>query len=267
MTQGTPNPEPPPFVEAPALKRFSMHVRHGFFGRAGGASEGIYRSLNCGYGSSDRNEYVRENRRRAALALGGSPDRLVTVHQIHSARAVTVSEPFPIGQIPEADALVSKTPGLILGALAADCAPVLLCDPHAGVIAAAHAGWKGAVAGIIESAVEAMVALGADPGRMAAAVGPCLTQESFEVGPDMADRVLDASSWAEPLFEPGAGDRQHFDLKRYALGKLSRLGVAHADALADDTLSDDAGYFSSRRASKNGDPDYGRNLSAIMLLA
>lgn len=267
MTQATPNIDTPPFLEAPALKRFSMHVQHGFFGRAGGTSEGIFRSLNCGYGSRDQSEKVRENRRRASQALGGSPDRLVTVHQVHSARAITVSAPFPVGQVPEADALVTNTPGLILGALAADCAPVLLCDPHAGVVAAVHAGWKGAVGGIIESAVEAMMALGADPGRMAAAVGPCLTQASFEVGPDLVEKVLDASPWAEPLFDAGAGDRQQFDLKRYALGKLSRLGVAHVDALADDTLSDPAGYFSSRRASQNGEPDYGRNLSAIMLLA
>ncbi len=266
MTQSTPNVEPPPFTEAPALKRLSMHMQHGFFGRVGGVSEGIYRSLNCGYGSRDQTEKVRENRRRVSLALGGSPDRLVTVHQVHSARAVTITEPFPVGQIPEADALVTKTPGLILGALAADCAPVLLCDPHAGVVAAAHAGWKGAVGGIIESTVEAMVALGADPSRMVAAVGPCLTQASFEVGPDLMEKVLDPSPWAEALFAAGTGDRLQFDLKRYALGKLSRLGVAHSDALADDTLSDAAGYFSNRRASKNGEPDYGRNLSAIMLL-
>jgi YfiH family protein len=257
---------PPPFIEAPALKRFSLHIRHGFFGRRGGVSTGIYRSLNCGYGSADDNMKVRENRRRVCLAMGVGADRLATVYQVHSARAVVIDKPFETGKIPEADAIVTKRPGLLIGALAADCAPVLLADPHAGVAASVHAGWKGAVAGVIEAAVEAMIAQGANPGKMTAAVGPCLTQASFEVGPDLVDKVLDASPWAEPLFEPGAGDRQHFDLKRYALGKLTRLGVAQADALADDTLSDPAGYFSNRWAVKNGEPDYGRNLSAIMLL-
>jgi YfiH family protein len=259
-------PPPPPYVETPALKRLSMHVRHGFFGRPGGVSTGIYRSLNAGYGSGDDMAKVRENRRRICHALGAEADRLVTVHQVHSARAVIVDKPFEAGAIPQADALVTKRPGLLLGALAADCAPVLIAEPHAGVIAAAHAGWKGAVAGVIEAAVEAMISLGADPGRMTAAVGPCLSQASFEVGPDLVDKVLDVSDWAEPLFEPGAGDRQYFDLKRYALGKLSRLGVAQADALADDTLTDPDGYFSNRWAVKRGEPDYGRNLSAIMLL-
>lgn len=258
--------EPAPYLEAPALKRFSMHTRHAFFGRAGGVSSGVFRGLNCGYGSSDDLAKVRENRRRCCLALGATPDRLVTLHQIHSAQAVTVTEPFAPGRIPEADALVTDRPELVLGVLAADCAPVLLCDPHAGVAGAAHAGWKGAVAGVIERTVEAMVALGADPGKMAAAVGPCLSRESFEVGPDLVDRVLDASPWADVLFEPGAGDRQQFDLKRYALGKLTRLGVAHADALAEDTLSNPDGYFSNRWAVKRGEQDYGRNLSAIMLL-
>jgi YfiH family protein len=258
---------PPPCIEAPALKRYSLHIRHGFFGRPGGVSTGIYRSLNCGYGSGDDMAKVRENRRRVCLALGAEPDRLVTLHQVHSARAVIVTDPFASGKIPEADALVTNKPGLILGALAADCAPVLLCDPHAGVVASAHAGWKGAVAGVIESAVEAMISLGADPGKTIAAVGPCLSQASFEVGPDLVDKVLDASPWAETLFEPGAGDRQQFDLKRYALGKLGRLGVAQADALADDTLTDHDGYFSNRWAVRNKEPDYGRNISAIMLLA
>ena len=261
------NAAPPPYVEAPALKRFSLHVRHGFFGRAGGVSSGIYRSLNCGYGSGDDIASVRENRRRVCLALGAEPDRLVTLHQVHSARAVVINAPFAAGQIPEADALVTNHPGLILGALAADCAPVLLCDPHAAVVASVHAGWKGAVAGVIERAVEAMISLGADPGRIIAAIGPCLSQSSFEVGPDLVDKVLDVSPWAEALFETGEGDRRQFDLKRYALGKLSRLGVAQADALADDTLSDPDGYFSNRWAIRNKEPDYGRNLSGIMLLA
>lgn len=259
--------ERPPFEEAPALKRFSMHVRHGFFGRRGGVSAGLYRSLNCGLGSKDEREKVAENRRRASGALGGTLERLITLRQVHSSRVEIVDRPMAAALAPEADALVTKTPGLVLGVLAADCAPVLLVEPHAGVIGAAHAGWRGAVGGVIDSAVEAMISLGADPGRMAAGVGPCLSQASFEVGPDVVDAALDASPWAENLFEPGAGDRQHFDLKRYCLGRLARLGVAHIDALADDTLTEPDLYFSHRRAVKAREADCGRNISAIVLVA
>jgi YfiH family protein len=257
----------PPFEEAPAIKRFSMHVRHGFFGLRGGVSTGLYKSLNCGPGSGDDPEKVSENRRRVCLALGGSLDRLATPYQVHSARAVATDRPFAIGERPEADALVTRTPGLILGVLAADCAPVLLCDPHAGVIAAAHAGWRGAVGGVIESAVELMTTLGADPGKTAAAVGPCLSQASFEIGPDVEEAVLNATPWAEHLFESGQGDRKHFDLKRYCLSRLARLGIAHMDALADDTLTQPDRYFSHRRAVKAGERDCGRNMSAIVLVA
>jgi hypothetical protein len=256
----------PPFEEAPALKRFAMHVRHGFFGSQGGVSTGIYRSLNCGLGSKDELSRAIENRRRATEALGAQHDRLVTLRQVHSARAEIVDRPWG-GLPPEADALVTRQPNLVLGVLAADCAPILLLDPHANVIGAVHAGWKGAVAGVIESAVGAMASLGADPGRISAGVGPCLSQSSFEVGPDLVDAVLAASPWAEGLFEPGAGDRSQFDLKRYCLGRLARLGVAHMDALADDTLTAPEAYFSHRRSVKAGDADCGRNLSAIMLVA
>jgi YfiH family protein len=202
-----------------------------------------------------------------AEALGASPQKLVTLRQVHSATAVAIDRPFAIGETPEADALVTKTPGIALGVLAADCAPVLLVDPHAGVIGAAHAGWKGAVRGVVESTVEAMIALGADPSNMAAGVGPCLSQSSFEVGPDLVDAVLDATPWADYLFEAGAGDRRQFDLKRYCMAKLARLGVAHMDALADDTLTEPDRYFSNRHAVKAKEPDYGRNISAIVLLA
>ena len=257
----------PPFEEAPAIKRFSMHVRHGFFGRAGGVSTGVYKSLNCGPGSGDQPESVSENRKRVCLTLGGSPDRLASPRQIHSSRAVATDKPFAPNERPEADALVTKTPGLILGVLAADCAPILLCDPHAGVVAAVHAGWRGAVGGVIESAVEVMGALGADPGKTAAGIGPCLSQASFEVGPDLVEAVLSSTPWAEHLFQPGTGDRQQFDLKRYCLGRLTRLGIAHMDAMVDDTLTMPDLYFSHRRAVKAGDRDCGRNMSAIMLLA
>lgn len=256
----------PPYEEVPALKRFSMHVRHGFFGRAGGVSTGVYKSLNCGPGSGDDPAKVLENRRRVCLALGAMPDRLAAPRQVHSAKAVIADAPFDPNDRPECDALVTKRPGLLLGVLAADCAPIVVCDPHAGVIAAAHAGWRGAVGGVIEAAIEAMITLGGDPAKMAAGVGPCLSQASFEVGPDLADAVLNATPWAETLFVPGEGDRQFFDLKRYCLGRLARTGVAHMDALADDTLTQPDTYFSHRHSVKNGDRDCGRNMTGIMLL-
>ncbi len=257
----------PPFEEAPAIKRFSMHVRHGFFGRRGGVSTGVYNSLNCGPGSGDQPEKVLENRRRVCLTLGCSPDNLAAARQIHSAKAVITDKAFPPNDRPQCDALVTKRPGLLLGVLTADCAPIVLCDPHNSVIAAIHAGWRGAVGGVLESTLEAMVHIGADPGKTVAAVGPCLSQSSFEVGPDLADAVLDATSWAEHLFEPGEGDRQFFDLKRYCLGRLARLGVAHADALADDTLTQPDLYFSHRASVKTGDRACGRNMTGIMLVA
>ncbi len=255
-----------PCIEAPALKRFSMHLRHGFFGRQGGVSDGVYKSLNCGLGTGDAFANVSENRNRVCAALGLRSNSLATLAQVHSSRAVIVDTPFAPGTAPEADALVTNRPGVALGALAADCAPILLCDPEAGVIAAIHAGWRGAVLGVIESAVDLMATLGAEPDRTTAAIGPCLSQASFEVGPDLVDKVLDASPWAETLFEPGAGDRQHFDLKRYALGRLTRLGVAHVDALADDTLSEPDLYFSYRHSSRAGIAETGRNVSAITLV-
>ncbi len=260
-------PERPPSEEAPALKRYSMHVRHGFFGRRGGVSTGVYRSLNCGPGSGDEPEKVLENRRRVCLALGADPEKLAAPRQVHSAKAIVAERAYAPNERPECDALVTKRPGLMLGVLAADCAPIVLCDPHNGVIAAIHAGWRGAVGGVIESAVDAMGQLGADPGKMVAGIGPCLSQTSFEVGPDLFDAVLKATPWAENLFDPGANDRQFFDLKRYCSGRLARLGVAQTDALVDDTLTQPELYFSHRASVKAGDRDCGRNMTGIMLVA
>jgi len=243
-----------------------MHLRHGFFGRRGGASVGAYRSLNCGLGTSDDPARVQENRDRVCRALGARGDRLATLKQVHSARIVTLDASSDLSDRAEADGLVTKTPGIVLGVLAADCAPVLLCDPRAGVAGAAHAGWRGAVAGVTDATVEAMMEMGADPSSMVAAVGPCIAQPSFEVGPDLVDAVLDATPWAEHLFVPGSGDRQHFDLKRYVLGRLARMGVAHAEALADDTLAEQDDWFSYRGANAAGQKECGRNLSGIVLL-
>ena len=243
-----------------------MHVRHGFFGRRGGVSIGPYKRLNCGLGTADDPVRVQENRERVCRALGTSGSKLATLRQVHSAKVVTLDLASDLADRAEADALVTSTPGLVLGVLAADCAPVLLCDPHSGVIGAAHAGWRGAVSGVADATVEAMIALGADPSHMIAAVGPCIAQASFEVGPDLVDAVLDVTPWAEHLLSPGQGDRQHFDLKHYLLGRLARLGVAHGEALADDTLTAQGDWFSYRGANAAGQRECGRNLSAIVLL-
>ncbi len=256
----------PLFIQAPALAKYTMHLRHGFFGRQGGVSGGVYTSLNAGLGSDDALEAVIENRARICTALGGDPKSMVTVHQCHSNRAVIVDAPFAPGQAPEADAIVTRTPGLVLTALAADCAPLLMCDPHANVAAAVHAGWRGAVSGVIESALEAMVQLKADPANVIAAVGPCISQDSFEVGPDLESDVLDASPWAHNLFEPGQGDRLQFDLKRYCLHRLARAGVGKAEAIAEDTVTEPVMFHSYRRSKSEGADDYGRNASSIMLL-
>ncbi|HXQ46876.1 MAG TPA: polyphenol oxidase family protein, partial [Caulobacteraceae bacterium] len=195
-------------------------VRHGFFTRVGGASEGIYAGLNAGPGSSDEAEHVAENRARAARWLGVAPARLLTAYQIHSANALTVAEPFAAGP-PQGDALATRAKGLALGALAADCAPVLIADAEGGVVAAAHAGWKGALGGVVAAAVEAMVALGAARERMVAAVGPCIGPASYEVGLDFLERFKDASPAYERFFAPGvSADKRQFDLPAFVLDRL-----------------------------------------------
>lgn len=255
-----------PFLEAPALAQYSMHLRHGFFGRKGGESTGIYKSLNAGPGSADKADWVRMNRDIICHSLGAAPGQMVTLHQAHTNRPVVVDSPFEPGEAPEADAVVSERPGLVLTALAADCSPVLMCDPHANVAAAVHAGWRGSLSGVIENAVEAMCGLGASPEKTVAAIGPCLTQQSFEVGPEFVDAFMDTSPWSEKLFEPGEGDRMMFDHQRYCMGRLARAGVGKVEAIEDDTLTLEEDYFSYRRSQRNSEPDYGRNASSIMLL-
>jgi YfiH family protein len=248
--------------EASALARAG--VRHGFFGRRGGVSRGVYASLNAGPGSRDDPEAVRTNRARIAAALGVSPDRLLSLHQVHSARAVRVDGPWR-GVRPQADALVTTTPGLALTALAADCAPILFADPESGVIAAAHAGWRGALAGVIEAAIAEMEAAGAARARIQAAIGPCIGAESYEVGPEFRDRFVSDDAANAQFFTPGARDRLHFDLKAYCAARLERACIAGADVLIHDTCELEDDFFSNRRAVKRGEGDYGRNLSAIAL--
>ena len=239
-------------------------VRHAFFTRQGGVSTGVYESLNVGVGSRDDPQAVQENRARAAAALGAAPERLLTCYQIHSSLAVVADGPWT--QRPEADAVASRTPGLMLGALAADCAPVLLVDPEARVIGAAHAGWKGALGGVIASVVQAMAGLGADPVRMLAAVGPCIGPASYEVGMEFLDAFARGAPGSERFFSPGAApDRRQFDLPAFVLGRLEDAGVGRVEWVGRDTYAEPALFFSNRRALHLGEADYGRLLSGIML--
>jgi len=238
-------------------------LRHAFFTRAGGASEGLYAGLNCGPGSDDDAEAVVENRRRAAGWLGVDPARLVTLRQVHSPLCLSLEE-APDGR-PQADATATRRPGLALGVLTADCAPILLADAEAGVVGAAHAGWKGALEGVIESTVTEMEALGASRPVIAAAVGPCIAQKSYEVGPEFRDRFVAEDESFARFFEPGGGDRLHFDLKNFVGARLAQAGVGALEILPDDTCPDEARFYSYRRSLHRGKPDYGRLLSAIVL--
>ena len=241
-------------------------LRHGFFTREGGVSEGCFASLNCGLGSGDDVGAVTENRRRTMSCLGLPPEALVTSFQVHSARVVTVSEPRPMADRPKADAMVSRERGIALGILTADCLPVLLADSTAAVIGAAHAGWKGALAGILENVVEAMVDLGASKQSIRAGLGPAIDQASYEVGPDFPAPFIDQDSGNARYFIPS--DRPayfRFDLKGYAEGRLKAAGVGTVAAVPRDTYAEPEHFFSYRRACHKGEPDYGRLLSTICL--
>jgi len=240
-------------------------LRHGFFSRQGGVSQGLFASLNCGLGSGDAAEAVRENRARALRQLDLTEAPLVTCFQVHSPTAVTVAEPWPEAERPRADALVTDRRGVALGVVTADCAPILFADPKAGVVGAAHAGWKGALAGVVGSTVTAMEALGAKRGRIAAAVGPCIGWDSYEVGPEFPLPFLAQSAGNARFFKPGQGDRQLFDLKAYAAWRLAEAGVGTLAVEPADTWAEEARFFSYRRSTQRREPDYGRLLSAIAL--
>ena len=240
-------------------------VRHGFFTRQGGVSTGLYAGLNTGVGSKDDPAAVAENRRRVAEHLGGVPDDLAACYQIHSAVA-RVAEAGWKGDRPEGDGAVTAVPGVICAVLTADCAPVLLADPEAGVVGAAHAGWKGALGGIIHSTVTAMEALGARPARMVAVIGPCIAQASYEVDAAFQTRFEHHDPGSDRFFAPGAtADRQQFDLPGFVLWRLEQAGVADAAWTGDDTRADASRFYSNRRAYLNGEPDFGRQMSAISL--
>jgi YfiH family protein len=243
----------------------NSQLAHGFFGRQGGVSGGIYASLNCGPGSGDDRGNVVANRRRAVDSLG--VNRLATLYQIHSAKAVTVTEPWEIGDSPQADAMATNVPGVALGILTADCAPVLLADVEAGVIGAAHAGWKGALDGVTDSAISAMEKLGAVRSRIVAGIGPCIGKESYEVDKVFCATFLKSDSGNSAFFKPGVrADFYFFDLESYVAMRLESAGIRNIDRLAADTYAREDDFFSFRRATHRSEADYGRELSAIALI-
>ena len=245
------------------LRSESLPAEHGFFTRKGGASSGIFSSLNCGQGSTDQREMVVINRARVAEAIGVAPDNLIGVHQTHSARAVVV-DAVP-EQAEKADALVTATPGLALAVLTADCQPVLFADAKAGVIGAAHAGWRGAFDGALEATLTAMETLGANRGRVAAVIGPSISQRVYEVGPEFIERFTDEDPENARFFANGDGDRYQFDLIGFGLHRLRHAGVASAEWTGHCTYSDPARFYSYRRSRHQSEADYGRLISVIRL--
>lgn len=244
------------------------HIRHGFFTREGGVSTGIYASLNCGLGSDDDKGAVHENRARVASAMGVGVNNLLTVHQIHSADVVHVTETWTPETAPKADAMVTDKAGIALGVLAADCTPVLFADIHKKIIGAAHAGWKGAFTGVLESTINAMALLGAARGNIVAAIGPCISRDAYEVGPEFRTRFLDAREANAKWFTPSARDDHFmFDLSAYAVSRLEAAGIGTVTRLDACTYADESKFFSYRRTTHRGEPDYGRQMSVIALKA
>ncbi len=236
--------------------------RHGFFSRRGGASSGIFAGLNCGQGSSDQSEAVRINRARVAEAMGVVPAELVSLRQVHSATVVTARAPWGFGERPEADGAVTDRPGLALGILTADCAPVLFRG--SGVVGAAHAGWRGALGGVLGETVAAMERLGAPRASIRAAVGPTISQRAYEVGPEFFEQFAWEEAGYERFFIPGQGDRLRFDLPGFTLHRLRELGI-EAEWTGHCTWSEPARFYSYRRSTQAGEPDYGRMISVIRL--
>jgi YfiH family protein len=250
-------------LQSPLLSQVAG-VRHAFFTRQGGVSQGVYDSLNVGVGSRDDPEAVQENRARAAMAMGVEAQRLLTCYQIHSSIAVAASAPW--AQRPEADAVVAAAPNLACAALSADCAPILLADGEARVVGAAHAGWKGALGGVLAAAVEAMVGQGARRERIVAAVGPCIAQASYEVGAEFRDRFAAEAAGSVRFFAAGRSPGKYqFDLPGFVLARLAESGVQTAEWIGRDTCAEEALFFSNRRGFLRGEADYGRLLSAIVL--
>lgn len=258
-------PNKPAPLRSSLLEQANAHgIRHGFFTRAGGVSEGIYRGLNTGTGSSDDPAHVAENRRRVAEWMGVAPSHLLTAHQIHSPDVVIAREPFP-GDRPRADAIVTDQPGLAIGASTADCGPVLFADTQARVIGAAHAGWKGAFTGVLENTIAAMESLGARRRHIVAVLGPSIGPKNYEVGPEFVARFVEADAGNARYFVPSERPgHAMFDLNRYTVDRLRKAGV-EADALGHCTYADEELFYSYRRGTHRNEPDYGRHVSAICL--
>jgi len=252
-------------IEARKLKAIG-HVKHGFFTREGGRSQGIYASLNCGYGSGDDRDRVAGNRAIVAADLGVRPDRLMTVWQWHSADVHVARQPWDVLHPPKADAMVTSVPGIALGALTADCTPVLFADRENPVIGVAHAGWKGALAGVIAATLEAMEELGAVRERVVAAVGPTISRANYEVGPEFHARFVAADVAHARFFRPSVRETHFmFDLPGFVRGGLEREGIASVEDVGLCTYGEAARFFSYRRATHAGEPDYGRQISAIAI--
>jgi YfiH family protein len=253
-------------IESPRLAASAgQRIRHGFFTRQGGVSEGIYRGLNVGLGSNDARQAVLENRARVARWFGQPSQSLATVHQVHSPDVVVVDAAYG-DERPEADAMVSATPGMVLGVLSADCGPILFADSQAGVIGAAHAGWKGALSGVLENTVEAMVALGASRQRIVACLGPSISQSSYEVGPEFVARFLAFDPAYQAYFRSSQKDgHAMFDLQQLTVDRLAKTGI-DAENLGLCTYPDPERFFSYRRTTHAAEPDYGRQISAIAIL-
>lgn len=253
-------------LQAASLSKLAR-IRHAFFTRSGGVSQGVYASLNGGVGSNDAPDKVAENRARMAAALGVPPDRLLTAYQIHSPDVVVADRPWTRENRPRADAIVTRTPALAIGISTADCGPLLLADAEAGVIGAAHAGWRGALTGVIEAAIAAMEQLGAERSRIAAALGPTIRQPNYEVGPEFVARFLAADADNARFFAPSdrAGHAM-FDLAGYIADRLQRAGIGKFEDLGLCTYAEPARFFSYRRTTKLGEADYGRHINAIALI-
>lgn len=252
-------------VQSPLLsERAGKAVKHGYFTRSGGVSEGIYRGLNVGLGSNDERSRVEENRARVSAWFGAQPHKLATVHQVHSPDAVIVDGSYDGTRAP-ADALVTATPGLVIGVLSADCGPVLFADPTAGVVGAAHAGWKGALNGVLENTIDAMTSLGARRERIVASLGPSISSRNYEVGAEFVERFLAMDPGYAAFFTPSPRDgHAMFDLPGLTLKRLMEAGVT-AENLDICTYANEERFFSYRRTTHRSEPDYGRQISAISI--
>jgi YfiH family protein len=250
-------------MTVPRLTDASLAVPHGFFTREGGVSTGPYASLNCSLSGADDRASVLENRARVARTLGVAPDRLVGLHQVHGATVATVTEPWAPGEGPKADGMVTAVPGIALGVITADCGPVLFADPTAGIVGAAHAGWRGAVGGILEAVIAAMVALGAEPARIAAVIGPCIRQPSYEVAADMRDVVLAHDPADAHFFRAGQPERWQFDLPGYCAARLRAAGVGSVSVTPGDTAAEPARFFSHRRRTLAGGGPIGHQIAGV----